>query len=65
MDLSGLLDLPAGWRRAGARALVFTNGCLELLPGEHVRLFDRAPATVLADVPAITAVLEDMGRHRC
>lgn len=38
-----LLDMVAGWRRAGD-SIVFTNGCFDLLHKGHVRLVNEAAA---------------------
>ena len=42
-DLSALLDERRGWKAAG-RAVVFTNGCFDLLHPGHVSLLERARA---------------------
>lgn len=43
MDLPALLELRAGWRRAGA-VVVFTNGCFDLVHRGHVEFLDQARA---------------------
>jgi rfaE bifunctional protein nucleotidyltransferase chain/domain len=42
-DLGALLDERRGWKAAG-RAVVFTNGCFDLLHPGHVSLLERARA---------------------
>ena len=42
-DLGALLDERRGWKAAG-RAVVFTNGCFDLLHAGHVSLLERARA---------------------
>ena len=46
-DLKALLDERRGWKAAG-KAVVFTNGCFDLLHPGHVALLERARA--LGDV---------------
>jgi D-sedoheptulose 7-phosphate isomerase len=41
MDLPGLRDLRAAWRRAGA-VVVFTNGCFDVLHRGHVEFLGQA-----------------------
>jgi len=43
-DLGALLDERRGWKAAG-RAVVFTNGCFDLLHPGHVSLLERARGT--------------------
>ena len=42
-DLKALLDERRGWKAAG-KAVVFTNGCFDLLHPGHVSLLERARA---------------------
>ena len=42
-DLGALLDERRGWKAAG-RAVVFTNGCFDLLHPGHVSLLEQARA---------------------
>ena len=42
-DLGALLDERRGWKAAG-KAVVFTNGCFDLLHPGHVSLLERARA---------------------
>jgi D-beta-D-heptose 7-phosphate kinase/D-beta-D-heptose 1-phosphate adenosyltransferase len=65
-DLGALLDERRGWKAAG-RAVVFTNGCFDLLHPGHVSLLERARA--LGDVLVIglnsdasVALLKGAGR---
>ena len=43
-DLGALMDERRGWKAAG-RAVVFTNGCFDLLHPGHLALLEQA-ATV-------------------
>ena len=57
-DLGGLLDERCGWKAAG-RAVVFTNGCFDLLHPGHVSLLESARAEGDVSVHAIRCIFPD------